>query len=171
MANANQNQQGKKLPTHAQVVVIGGGVIGCSTAFHLAKLGWKDVLLLEQNQLTAGTTWHAAGLVEAGGFFDETTIEIAKYTLKLYAGLEKETGLATGFNPVGMLEIVCTPSRLEGLRRISAFCRYFDVDMQEISPARATRAPVSCGRSPPEGTVIGSNWSTRRALIFVPSGA
>ena len=125
----------KQPPTHAQVVIIGGGIIGCSTAYHLAKRGWKDILLLERHQLTAGTTWHAAGLVEAAGFFDETTIEMAKYSLKLYAELEKETGQATGFNPVGMIEIACTPSRLEGLRRISAFCRYFGVEIEEISPS------------------------------------
>jgi 4-methylaminobutanoate oxidase (formaldehyde-forming) len=116
----NQVQRDNKLPARTQVVIIGGGVIGCSTAYHLVKLGWKDVVLLEQNQLTAGTTWHAAGLVEAGGFFDNTTIGMAKYTLELYAELEKETGQATAFNPVGMLEIACTQSRLEGLRRISA---------------------------------------------------
>ena len=130
----NQVDREISLPTHAQVVIIGGGVIGCSTAYHLGKLGWKDVILLEKNQLTAGTTWHAAGLVEAAGFFDNTTLGMAKYTLELYAGLEKETGLATGFNPVGMLEIACTQSRLEGLRRISAFCRNYGVDIEEISP-------------------------------------
>jgi 4-methylaminobutanoate oxidase (formaldehyde-forming) len=74
-------------------------VIGCSTAYHLAKLGWKGVILLGQNQITAGTTWHAAGLVEALGFFSETKIGMAKYTLELYAQLEKETGQATGFEP------------------------------------------------------------------------
>ena len=123
-----------KLPKKAMVVIIGGGVIGCSTAYHLAKIGWKDVILLEQNQLTAGTTWHAAGLVEAAGFFSETKIGMAKYTLELYAQLEKETGQATGFNPVGMIEIACTQSRLEEFRRISAFCRHFDVNIEEISP-------------------------------------
>ncbi|UCD99737.1 MAG: FAD-binding oxidoreductase, partial [Chloroflexota bacterium] len=130
----NQVEPDNKFPASAQVVIIGGGVIGCSTAYHLAKLGWKDIIILEQNQLTAGTTWHAAGLVEAGGFFDNTTIEMAKYTLQLYSRLEAETGQATGFNPVGMLEIACTQSRLEGLRRISTFCRHFDVNVEEISP-------------------------------------
>jgi len=128
-----------RFPARAQVIIIGGGVIGCSTAYHLAKLGWKDVILLEQNQLTAGTTWHAAGLVEAAGFFSATKVGMAKYTLELYAQLEKETGQATGFNPVGMLEIACTPSRLEGLRRISAFGRYFDVDIEEISPTEVQK--------------------------------
>src|SRR5210317_2046191 len=85
-----------KLPEQAKVVIIGGGVIGCSTAYHLSKLGWKDIVLLERAQLTSGTTWHAAGLVEAGGFFDETTLEMARYSLELYGSLEAETGLSTG---------------------------------------------------------------------------
>jgi heterotetrameric sarcosine oxidase gamma subunit len=123
-----------KLPEHTKVVIIGGGVIGCSTAYHLAKLGWKDIVLLERSQLTAGTTWHAAGLVEAGGFFGETMIEMTKYTLDLYSALEKETGLATGFNDVGMLNIATSPSRLEEFRRIAAFDRYLGVPTEELSP-------------------------------------
>ena len=138
-SETNQVHQEKGLPTSAQVVIIGGGVIGCSTAYHLAKQGWQDVIVLEQKKLTAGTTWHAAGLVEAGGFFDNTTIGMAKYTLELYAKLEAETGQATGFNPVGMLEIACTPSRLEGLRRVSAFCRNSGVDVEEISPTEVQK--------------------------------
>jgi glycine cleavage system aminomethyltransferase T/glycine/D-amino acid oxidase-like deaminating enzyme len=133
---AEKESAGKNsLPKKAQVLIIGGGVIGCSTAYHLAKLGWKDVILLEQNQLTAGTTWHAAGLVEALGFTSATKIDMAKYTLDLYAQLEKETGQATGFNPIGMIEIACTQSRLEEFRRVSAFSRYFNVNIEEISPA------------------------------------
>jgi glycine cleavage system aminomethyltransferase T/glycine/D-amino acid oxidase-like deaminating enzyme len=122
-------------PTQAQVVIIGGGVIGCSVAYHLTKLGWTDVVLLERKQLTAGTTWHAAGLVEAGGFYTETILEMAKYTLELYRNLEEETGQATGFKAVGYLEIACTPSRLEGLRRIADFDRVFDVNVEEIPPS------------------------------------
>ncbi|MBK5109714.1 MAG: FAD-binding oxidoreductase, partial [Anaerolineales bacterium] len=75
----NQTNSSSSLPTHAQVIIIGGGVIGCSLAYHLTKLGWKDVLLLEKTQLTAGTTWHAAGLI-VSGFESETTIHMAKYT-------------------------------------------------------------------------------------------
>jgi glycine/D-amino acid oxidase-like deaminating enzyme len=125
-----------KLPSHAQVVIIGGGVIGCSVAYHLTKLGWRDVLLLERKQLTAGTTWHAAGLVEAGGFFSETMIEMAKYTRELYQRLEEETGQSTGYKPVGYLEFATSPSRLEGLRRVASFDRLFDVQMEEISPEK-----------------------------------
>ena len=128
-----------KLPTYKQVVIIGGGVIGCSIAYHLTKLGWKDVMLLERKQLTAGTTWHAAGLVEAGGFFDETSIEMAKYTRELYQTLEQETGQSTGYKAVGYLEFACSRSRLEGLRRVAEFDRGFDVNVEEISASEIKR--------------------------------
>ncbi len=124
------------LPTQAKVVIIGGGIIGCSTAYHLAKLGWKDVVLLERAQLTAGTTWHAAGLIEAGGFFTATSVEMTKYTLDLYRSLEAETGLATGYKDVGMISLACTPDRLEELRRIAVFDRQFGVETEELSPER-----------------------------------
>ena len=123
------------IPSRKQVVIIGGGVIGCSIAYHLTQLGWRDVLLLERKQLTAGTTWHAAGLVEAGGFFDATKIEMAKYTRELYQSLEGETGQSTGYNPVGYLEFACSPSRLEGLRRVADFDRGFGVYVEQLSPA------------------------------------
>ena len=123
-------------PPNARVVIIGGGVIGCSTAYHLSKLGWKDIILLERSQLTAGTTWHAAGLVEAGGFFDETTLEMAKYSLELYGSLEQETGLSTGYRAVGMIEFANTASRLEGHRRIATFSRNFGVPTEEVTPEK-----------------------------------
>jgi len=129
-------KSGDIFPTHTRVVIIGGGVIGCSTAYHLAKLGWKDVVLLERAQLTAGATWHAAGLVEAGGFFSETVLEITRYTLDLYRTLEAETGLATGYKDVGLLVIASTPDRLEEYRRVAAFDCYFGARMEEISPAK-----------------------------------
>ena len=120
-------------PSQAQVVIIGGGIIGCSVAYHLTKLGWTDIALLERKQLTAGTTWHAAGLVEAGGFLSETILEMAKYTRSLFQNLEAETGQATGFKETGYFEIACTPSRLEGLRRAADFNRVFDIEIEEIS--------------------------------------
>jgi len=123
-------------PTNARVVIIGGGVIGCSTAYHLAKLGWKDIVLLERAQLTAGTTWHAAGLVEAGGFFDATSVGMAKYTLDLISSLEKETSLSTGYKGVGMITLASSPARLEELRRVAVFDRHFGVPVEEISPKK-----------------------------------
>ena len=124
----------KDLPKKAKVVIIGGGVIGCSTAYHLAKLGWKDIVLYERAQLTSGTTWHAAGLIEANGFFGATDLEMAKYTLELYSKLEEETGMATGHKGVGMITLASTPDRLEEHRRIAAFNRYFGVDVEELTP-------------------------------------
>lgn len=89
------------LPSHASVVIIGGGIIGNSIAYHLGKLGVKDVVLLEQNNLTSGTTWHAAGLMVTFGSLSETYTGIRQYSRRLYNELEQDTGLATGFKPVG----------------------------------------------------------------------
>ena len=91
------------LPQRSRVVVVGGGIIGCSVAYHLARLGWRDVLLLERDRLTSGTTWHAAGLIVTFGSTSETSTEMRKYTRDLYVRLEAETGLATGFKPVGFI--------------------------------------------------------------------
>ena len=136
---------GTTLPARARVVVIGGGVIGCSVAYHLAHLGWKDVVLLERDRLTSGTTWHAAGLMVTFGSTSETSTEMRKYTRDLYARLEAETGLATGFKPVGFIEVATDADRLEEYRRVSAFNRYCGVDVHEIS---AARGGASCSRSP-----------------------
>ena len=125
---------GSALPSHARVVIIGGGVIGCSTAYHLAKLGWKDVVILERKQLTSGTTWHAAGLVVCGGFATETMLELAHYTRELYRNLEKETGISTGFKPVGYIQAASSASRLRMLRKNAAFARSMGIEVQEISP-------------------------------------
>ncbi len=121
------------VPARARVVVIGGGVIGCSVAYHLAHMGWRDVVLVERDQLTSGTTWHAAGLMVTFGSTSETSTEMRTYTRDLYAGLEAETGLATGFKPVGFIELATEPDRLEEYRRVSAFNRYCGVDVHEIS--------------------------------------
>ena len=122
------------LPSHAQVVIIGGGVIGCSVAYHLTKLGWKDVVLLERTQLTAGTTWHAAGLI-VSGFSTETTIQMAKYTRDLFKKLGEETGQETGFKPIGYLQPATNPDRLDSLRRRADFSRAYGVFTEEISAA------------------------------------
>src|SRR4051794_35622886 len=122
------------LPARARVVVVGGGVIGTSVAYHLARLG-EDVLLLERDRLTSGTTWHAAGLMVTFGSTSEASTEMRKYTRDLYARLESETGLSTGFKPVGFIEVATEPDRLEEYRRVSAFNRLCGVDVQEISAA------------------------------------
>jgi glycine/D-amino acid oxidase-like deaminating enzyme len=93
---------GGTVPSRAQVVIVGGGVTGCSIAYHLAHLGWTDVVLLEQHQLTAGTTWHAAGLITSAGMTDETALFFSRYSRDLYARLEAETGHSTGFRAVGV---------------------------------------------------------------------
>ena len=92
------------LPTHAQVVIIGGGIIGCSTAYHLTKLGVRDVVLLERNRLTSGTTWHAAGLIRSA-LYSQNLTRLAKYTVDLYTRLEEETGQPTGFVQPGSISI------------------------------------------------------------------
>ncbi|HRI54230.1 MAG TPA: FAD-dependent oxidoreductase [Pseudomonadota bacterium] len=124
------------LPQRARVVVIGGGIIGCSVAYHLAQQGLKDVVLLERDRLTSGTTWHAAGLIVTFGSTSETSTEMRKYTRALYERLEAETGQSTGFMPVGFIELASDPDRLEEYRRVAAFNRYCGVDVHEISPAQ-----------------------------------
>ncbi len=123
------------LPQRARVVVVGGGIIGCSVAYHLAHMGWKDVVLLERDRLTSGTTWHAAGLIVTFGSTSETSTEMRKYSRDLYARLESETGLSTGFKPVGFIEVAADADRLEEYRRVSAFNRHCGVDVHEISPS------------------------------------
>jgi glycine/D-amino acid oxidase-like deaminating enzyme len=124
----------RSLPQHARVVVVGGGIIGTSTAYHLALMGWKDIVLLERHQLTAGTTWHAAGLMVAFGSTSETSTNLRKYTRDLYSRLEAETGQATGFMPIGFIEVASDKDRLEEYRRVSAFNRYCGIDVHELSP-------------------------------------
>jgi glycine cleavage system aminomethyltransferase T/glycine/D-amino acid oxidase-like deaminating enzyme len=121
-------------PTRARVVIIGGGVIGTSVAYHLAHAGVRDVVLLERDQITSGTTWHAAGLMVTFGSMSETSTEMRKYTRNLYANLEAETGQATGLKQVGFVQVTTDPDRLEEYRRVSAFNRYCGVDVHEVGP-------------------------------------
>src|SRR5215467_12795323 len=122
------------LPDRARVVVVGGGVIGASVAYHLAHLGMPDVVLLERDRLTSGTTWHAAGLMATFGSTSQTSTELRMYTRDLYARLEAETGQATGLKQVGLIELAIEPGRLEEYRRVAAFNRLCGVEVHEISP-------------------------------------
>ena len=121
------------LPTSARAVIIGGGVVGCSVAYHLTKLGWTDVVLLERKQLTSGTTWHAAGLIAQLRATANMT-KLARYSQELYGNLEEETGVATGFKRVGSITAALTEARLEELRRSAAMARAFGVEIEEIGP-------------------------------------
>ncbi len=123
------------VPGRAQVVIVGGGVTGCSIAYHLAHLGWTDVVLLEQHQMTAGTTWHAAGLITSAGMTDETALFFSRYSRDLYARLEAETGHSTGFRAVGHISLATTVERRDALRREAAWMHGFGVEDTEISPA------------------------------------
>ena len=125
----------RKFPSRAQVVVIGGGIIGCSIAYHLAKRGISDVVLLERKKLTCGSTWHAAGLVSMLWPTPYLT-SLAKYSHELYASLEDETGQATGYRRIGSLSLARTPERLEELRRTSSMASVFGVESEMIDNER-----------------------------------
>ena len=124
------------LPSHAQAVIIGGGVIGCSVAYHLAKLGWRDVVLLERRRLTCGTTWHAAGLIGQLRATPNLT-RLAKYSADLYLGLEGETGQPTGFKQNGSIGLARTTERLTELRRQAAMGRACGLEVHELTPGEA----------------------------------
>ncbi|MEH6545388.1 MAG: FAD-dependent oxidoreductase [Sneathiella sp.] len=123
-----------ELPSKARVVIIGGGVIGCSVAYHLTKLGWTDVVLLERKQLTSGTTWHAAGLI-AQLRASKNMTRLAKYSQELYSQLEAETGVSTGMRETGSITVALTEERKEEILRQASMARAFNVDVEEISPA------------------------------------
>jgi len=133
---------GSGLPQRATVVVIGGGVVGCSVAYHLAHAGITDTVLLERRQLTSGTTWHAAGLVgQLRG--SQNMTKLAQYTAELYAGLEAETGQATGFRQHGSISIATTSGRFEELRRMASMAKVFDLAVTVLDrDAVAERYPL-----------------------------
>jgi len=124
------------VPEKARVVIVGGGISGCSVAYHLAKLGWTDVVLLERRQLTSGTTWHAAGLIGQLRNSQNMT-RLAKYSAGLYRRLEEETGVATGLRQVGSITVALTEARREEIYRQVTLARALDVEVNEISPAEA----------------------------------
>jgi 4-methylaminobutanoate oxidase (formaldehyde-forming) len=123
----------KTIPSKARAVIIGGGVSGCSVAYHLAKLGWTDVVLLERKQLTSGTTWHAAGLIGQLRASQNMT-RLAKYSADLYVKLEAETGIGTGMKQNGSMTVALTDERRQEIYRQASLARAFNVDVREISP-------------------------------------
>ncbi|TNF87569.1 MAG: FAD-dependent oxidoreductase [Gammaproteobacteria bacterium] len=142
------------LPSHAPVVVIGGGVMGCSTLYHLAKFGVTDAILLERNQLTSGTTWHSAAQVRALRSTQNLT-DLIRYSISLYSDLEQETGQATGWINKGSLSIACNPERLVHVKRQQSLANLFGVSASSISTSEALeRWPLMNGDD-----VLGAVWS------------
>src|SRR4029450_3181108 len=137
------------LPAHVRVVVVGGGIAGCSVAYHLAKLGWRDVLLLERREISCGTTWHAAGLVGQLRATQNLT-RLAKYGADLYERLEAETGQATGFRRPGSVSLARNAERMHELKRLASMARCFDVDVGGVTPGGG-----------------GRRWALRRADALV----
>jgi glycine cleavage system aminomethyltransferase T/glycine/D-amino acid oxidase-like deaminating enzyme len=130
------------LPKHAQVVIVGGGIVGTSTAYHLAKMGVTDVVLLEQGKLTCGTTWHAAGLVGQTRATRNAT-RMSQYGIELYSTLEKETELATGWKQCGSLNVAKTPERMQLIKRQMARAKSFGIAFDYVSPSEAAKiAPI-----------------------------
>lgn len=133
------------LPSQARAVIIGGGVVGCSVAYHLAQLGWQDVVLLERKQLTSGTTWHAAGLIGQLRASLNLT-RLAKYSADLYTRLDAETGQDTGFRQNGSLGVALTRDRLEELKRGASMAKTFGLEVEVLTPeeVRAAYPLLNC---------------------------
>jgi sarcosine dehydrogenase len=141
------------LPTHAQIVVIGGGIIGCSTAYHLARDHKADVVLIEQGKLTSGSTWHAAGLV--GQLRSSASItRVLKYSVDLYKGLAAETGLETGWKMTGCLRLATNEDRWTEYKRLATTAKSFGMEMHLVSPAEVKRMwPLM-----DESDLVGASW-------------
>jgi len=171
------------LPKHAQVVIVGGGIVGCSVAYHLTKVGITDVLLLERKTLTSGTTWHAAGLVGQLRATQNMT-RLAQYTTNLFATLEEETGQATGFLMNGSVSIATNAERFEELKRGASMAKVFGLDVEIISPKEAadlwplmeTRDLVGAvwlpgdGRTNPSDTTMALAKGAKRAGVSIMEG-
>ena len=142
------------LPAHASVIIIGGGVMGCSTLYHLAKSGVSDAILLERNQLTSGTTWHSAAQVRALRSSKNLT-DLVRYSVSLYSSLEVETGQSTGWINKGSLSIATSPDRLNFIKRQQALAHVYGVEARSMSVGEASE------RWPLMNTddVIGAVWS------------
>jgi 4-methylaminobutanoate oxidase (formaldehyde-forming) len=174
----------RRLPSHAQTIIIGGGVVGCSVAYHLTKLGWKDVLLIKRKQLTSGATWAAAGL-EGQQWASGALTRLAKYGTELYSRLEAETGQPTGFVRSGSLRVARTEARKSEHDRAMGMARLFGVEIEQIGfeearelfpPMKADDAvaiyyqpndghtsPVGTARAMAEGARLGGGRSDSHA--------
>ncbi len=148
------------LPTRARVVVIGGGAVGTSVAYHLTALGFTDLLLLEQGQLSSGTTWHAAGLVGQLRATESGT-RLVQYSASLYASLEEETGLGTGWKQCGGVTVARTPERMEQLLRTAAAAEAYDLECEVISPDRARELWPHLET----GDLVGAIWLPRDGTV------
>jgi heterotetrameric sarcosine oxidase gamma subunit len=137
--DALTNDATDPLPQRAQVVVVGGGAIGTSIAYHLMKLGVNDIVLVERKELTSGTTWHAAGLITSAGMPTETFLWMSRYTTELLPRLTKETGQDTGFRTIGHLHLACTPQRLETITREALFAKSHGVPVEMVGPDEVGR--------------------------------
>ncbi len=125
-----------ELPSHAQVVIIGGGVGGCSIAYHLTQMGWKDVVLLERHELTAGSTWHSAGLV--GQLRSDANLtRMMFYSTDLYRKLKDETGYDPSWREVGGLRLASSPERMEDIKRMVGMANSFGMPIEMLSPSRS----------------------------------
>ena len=135
-----------------EIVIIGGGIAGCSVAYHLAKLNKTDVTLLERHQLTSGTTWHAAGLIMQLRS-THTLTELAKYNVELYSTLESETGIATGFKQNGTLGVARTKDRMHENKTIASIAKSFKIEAEIITPSEAKELYPSLNKSLIEGAI------------------
>jgi len=123
-----------QLPARAQVVIVGGGVVGCSVAYHLACRGWTDVVLLERNQLTSGTTWHAAGLITTARPTSGMR-QVVKRAIEVFKSLEADTGLSTGWEPTGTLHLATNADRWEELKRQASTSKHDGIDVEVLDVA------------------------------------
>src|SRR5215471_13824749 len=123
---------------HARVVIIGGGIAGCSVAYHLARKGWTDVVLVDKGELTSGTTWHAAGMV-THFHTSPTLMRMRQYSIALYRELQAEPGAARHWHEVGSLRVASSPDQLAFLRRQVGMARAIGLDVDTVSPEEALR--------------------------------